>query len=76
MSSPAVKYHIGVRSSEVSIPGMAFAALICLVATGIALSQLDRFGPLALALFAIAGLVFYISVAMPIRFKRPPSSRD
>jgi hypothetical protein len=56
-----------------SIPGMASATLICLVATALAMTDTERFAKLALALFAIAWLVFYISIAMPIKIKRRPT---
>lgn len=64
------KYSLGVSSKEVSVPGMGAAAFICLVATAISMADADRFAKICLALFALAGLVFYISVAMPFRIKR------
>jgi hypothetical protein len=59
-----------------SIPGMATATLICLVATAMAMTDTERYAKLALFLFAIAWLVFYISIAMPIRIKRRSTSND
>jgi hypothetical protein len=58
------------RSSTVSIPGMAIATLLCLVATGMAMADAAHYGSLALALFSLSWLVFYVSIAMPIRLKR------
>jgi hypothetical protein len=49
---------------------MASATFICLVATAIALAEIDKLNKLALALFAVAWLVFYVSIAMPFKVKR------
>lgn len=70
------KYPATVPRKEVSVVGMASGAFICLVATALGMTDPERFGNLCLALFAIAFLVFYVSVAMPIRWKRRPSDNS
>ena len=59
-----------------SIPGMAVATLICLVATALAMSEDQRFSKIALVMFAFAWLIFYVSMTMPIRFKKRSASGD
>lgn len=52
------------------------AALVCLVATALAMTDSARHSNLALALFSVAWLIFYISVAMPIRLGRRSPEKD
>jgi hypothetical protein len=65
-----LKYYLAVREKEISVAGMASAAFICLIATAMSLAEISSLGKWALALFSIAGLVFYISIAMPFKIKR------
>lgn len=53
---------------------MAIALLVCLVATGLTLTDAERFGKLALVLFSSSWLVFYIAIAMPFGSKRTSSN--
>jgi hypothetical protein len=64
------------RGKNISVPGMAAATLVCLVATGLTMTDTERFGKLALVLFSSAWLVFYISIAMPFRFKKGSPSEE
>lgn len=58
------------RGREVSVAGMGVGALLCLVATAMTMADLQRFAKLSLVLFSFAWLIFYVSVAMPIRLKK------
>jgi hypothetical protein len=63
-------YYLRVRGKEISLVGIGSAAFICLVATAITMADVEHMGKLALALFSVAWLVFYVSVAMPFKIKR------
>ncbi len=58
------------RGREINMPGAAVAALLCLIATGMTMADLNRYGNVALVLFSSAWLIFYVSTAMPFKLKR------
>lgn len=61
------------RSREVSIPGMGVAALICLVATAMAMTDANRYSTVALTLFALAWIIFFAAAARPFSAKKQKS---
>jgi hypothetical protein len=59
-----------VPSKDISLTGIVAGGSIGLLASAFGMTDPQHFERLSFALFAISILVFYVSVAMPIKFKR------